>query len=54
MKRFEIFIDNYMIINEWNQRDDITSTMEINKFANLTQEEFGKMYANSYRMTSQQ
>lgn len=47
-KRFDIFIKNYHAIEEWNKDPTKTSSVALNKFADLTNEEFGKMYIGNH------
>jgi len=42
--RYRVFADNYRRINEFNADPEQTSTVEVNMFADLTDEEFKKLY----------
>lgn len=42
--RYKVFANNYKIINEFNANPEKTSSVAINKFADLTDEEFEKLY----------
>jgi len=53
MKRMEIFMENLKFIEEFNSRKDRTMTLGLNKFADLTNEEFRKMMMGSFNATRQ-
>jgi cathepsin L len=42
--RYRVFAENYRKINEFNADPEQTSTVEVNMFADLTDEEFEKIY----------
>ena len=46
-QRFANFVKNYKFIQEWNKAGN-TATLALNEFADLTAEEFGAMYANTF------
>jgi len=50
--RLKIFHENHNLIQAWNSEGH-TSTMAINKFADLTREEFASMYTTGYAIPNQ-
>jgi len=46
-KRLEIFCKNYEFINNHNSQNDITFSLDVNEFADLTTDEFNSLYIPS-------
>ena len=51
--RFKIFVQTYKMINEHNANPDSTSTLGINQFADLTDEEFQRLYLSKPRSSNE-
>ncbi|KAG0475908.1 hypothetical protein HPP92_012349 [Vanilla planifolia] len=45
--RFNVFKDNARYIHEFNKRKDVPYKLRLNKFADMTNEEFHAAYAGS-------
>ncbi|KAL5263218.1 hypothetical protein ACHWQZ_G008561 [Mnemiopsis leidyi] len=52
LKRLEIFMDNLKYIEDFNARKDRTMTLGLNRFADLTNEEFRKYMTGSFEATA--
>jgi len=52
--RFPIFVENYKFIHQINQNDNLTFSLGINKFADMTPEEFKKYYCGFQKTNSSQ
>lgn len=48
--RLKVFRENYKKIVDHNRQDEVPFTLEINLFADLTEEEFLKTYADGIRV----
>lgn len=46
-EKFNVFVDNYKYIQEINNRENVSFTLKVNKFADLTNDEFQKLYLGS-------
>mmetsp|Transcript_32705 Transcript_32705/g.29586 ORF Transcript_32705/g.29586 Transcript_32705/m.29586 type:complete len:132 (+) Transcript_32705:32-427(+) len=44
LERFNVFMENLRIIDEWNADPTHTQKLGLNKFSNLTSEEFGALF----------
>jgi len=53
MKRRDIFADNHRFIQEYNARADTTMTLGLNKFADLSHDEFKTMMTGSMNQTNE-
>lgn len=40
LMRLELFNDNKKFVMDWNNRTDVTHTVEVNQFADWTEDEF--------------
>ena len=50
--RFEVFVQNYNIVQSWNAEGN-SAILALNKFADLTSEEFGSIYTRTRPMSEQ-
>jgi len=50
--RFPIFVENYKFIHQMNQNDNLTFSLGVNKFADLTSDEFKNLHLGLQRSNS--
>lgn len=46
-ERFDVFVENVKFIHEFNKKDDASYKLSLNKFGDMTNEEFRRWYAGS-------